>query len=418
MASDAELFHASKLIAEVLRPPPDCPHQFQLVTEDRYRLTLETLGTYLEIDRLRRDRGELIGELAVYCDLPWIQSFEGAVSIGDFNLSSVQARSTRAKLLTARAAVDGLDWLGLLEEFCQRVLAAERSGSPGAYLHTFSKPKTEDTLKIGGIVLPRNHPAILFGDGGAAKSYTALYIAGRLSKSGLSVALFDWELSGSEHRDRLERLFGDPMPNILYARCKRPLSVEAERLSRMVREKKIDYAIYDSISFACDGPPESAEVASDYLRALGQIGVGSLNVAHISKAEGADQKPFGSAFWHNGARSTWFAKCNNSSDHTIDVGFFHRKSNLGRLHQPTSFEITFTDEATIFRQTNPGDVDELASQLTVKQRMIYLLKTGSKKRQEIADELNIEIGAVHKVVQRSKTCFAVLDGGLIGLLSP
>ena len=35
---------------------------------------------------------------------------------------------------------------------------------------------------------------------------------------------------------------------------------------------------------------------------VGQIGIGSLHVARVSKALDADQKPFGSAICHNGAR--------------------------------------------------------------------------------------------------------------------
>jgi len=60
--------------------------------------------------------------------------------------------------------------------------------------------------------------------------------------------------------------------------------------------------ILDSVAFACEGPPEAAETAAAYYWALRLLGVGSTSIAHITKAEGGDQKPFGSAFWHNGAR--------------------------------------------------------------------------------------------------------------------
>ncbi|MGE0706166.1 MAG: hypothetical protein AB7P22_19775, partial [Vicinamibacterales bacterium] len=72
-------------------------------------------------------------------------------------------------------------------------------------------------------------------------------------------------------------------------------------MSRIAHDERLDFAIYDSVAFACDGPPEAAEVAADYFRAVRSIGIGSLHVAHVSKAENADQRPFGSAFWHNGA---------------------------------------------------------------------------------------------------------------------
>ena len=55
---------------------------------------------------------------------------------------------------------------------------------------------------------------------------------------------------------------------------------------------------------ATDGPPESSVEALKYFRTLHRIGVrGSLGIAHVTKnGDGADQKPFGSAYWHNLAR--------------------------------------------------------------------------------------------------------------------
>jgi hypothetical protein len=46
-----------------------------------------------------------------------------------------------------------------------------------------------------------------------------------------------------------------------------------------------------------------------YFHALKKIGLPSLTIAHISKAgENNTQKPFGSVYWHNEARRTWFVK--------------------------------------------------------------------------------------------------------------
>jgi hypothetical protein len=185
---------------------------------------------------------------------------------------------------------------GFFEELRQRVSAAERAGSPAVDLRQLERPGATDAIYVSGLVLTRRHPTIIFGDGGSAKSYTALYLGGRLAEQGAAVALFDWELAGEDHRDRLERIFGPAMPRILYARCERALVHEVDRLYRIAREENIEFAIFDSIVLACAGPPESAEVAAEYFRAVRQIGVGSLHIAHISKQDGSDQKPFGSVF--------------------------------------------------------------------------------------------------------------------------
>src|SRR5688572_10760053 len=268
-----------------------------------YKLEMPGYATVFEADRLRRDRHELIGELTVRCGLPGARAINGILSTADFNFSSARARQDRAKLLKDRAHTNGEpDWQGLLEEFCQRVFEAERTGDPAIDLRELSRPAPDDEYRVDGLIFPKRHATILFGDGGSAKSYTALHLAGRLSQTGVVVGFFDWELGGEEHRDPLERLFGSSMPRILYVRCERPLSSEVDRICRIVREHRIQYGIYDSVTFASDGPPEAAEVAGRYFRAVREIGCGSLHIAHVNRSEENDKKPFGSAFWHNGAR--------------------------------------------------------------------------------------------------------------------
>ena len=165
---------------------------------------------------------------------------------------------------------------------------AEREGQPATLLREFPRP-IDDHLDVEGIRLFRRHPVILFGDGGTAKSYTALYLAGLLDQRGVRVMYCDWEFDGEDHRDRLERLFGSDMPDVRYIRCERPLVHEADRIHRIVQEDGIGYVMYDSIAFACDGPPEASEVAGAYFRAVRQIGKGSLHVAHVNRSETGDK---------------------------------------------------------------------------------------------------------------------------------
>jgi len=387
---------------------------------DRYTLDLPDVGITFIAERLRRDRHELIGELTVRCTLPGAKAVNGYLSTGDFNFSSVRARQDRARLLTQRCAVDGIDWFGLVEEVCQRVFQAEREGEPDVDLRTLPRPQPDDEIRVQGLSFPRRHPSILFGDGGAAKSYTALFIAGILAHKGLSVALFDWELCGEDHRDRLERLFGpDSMPVIRYALCERPLTAEVDRLRRIVRQRKIDYAIYDSVAPACDGPPEAAEVASRYFRAVREIGagIGSLHIAHVNKTgDTSEYKPFGSTFWHNLARCTWFVKAveQAGNDATLTLGFYNRKSNLGAIQPPVSYLVRF-GALTTFTTVDIADSPELAGKLTIKQRMYQLLKRGAMSISDIATELDASYDTVSKSVHRNPRHFVVLEGGKVGL---
>jgi hypothetical protein len=401
---------------------PSPHHSFNLNCEGMYKLIVPEYKISIEVDRLRRDSNELVGELCVRCDLPGIKSYDGALSIADFNLSSARARSDRAKILGGRtnfgAREEWIDWNGIIEEFCQRVLVDERRGAASFDLRELDRPDPDDTIRIAGIEIPRRHPIIFFGDGGAAKSYTALYLAGLMVEEGINVALFDWELAGEDHRDRLERLFPSGMPKIIYARCERPLVHEVDRLRRIVRDENIEYCFYDSVAFACDGPPEAAEVAGKYFRATRQIGGGSLHIAHVSKAEGADQKPFGSTFWHNGARATWYIKASQDTmnDKVLMLGLFNRKANLSRLQRPAAFRVEFADIKTYFTNDNVADTPELADKMSLTQRMREALKKGPMPAKNLAIIVGASIKRVNETAKRQNKLFVIEKSGEIANL--
>lgn len=391
--------------------------EFAVVSEDRYSLSVPEAGILFTIDRLRREHHELIGELSVLCNLPGARTVDGILSTADFNFSSARARMERAKLLLERANTGkDLDWLSLLDEFCLRVLEADRAGRPVQDLRSIPRPGPDEEYRVEGIRLLRRHPTILFGDGGAAKSYLGLYLCGKLVESGIRVGMFDWELAGEDHRERLERLFPDGMPKIWYARCERPLVQETDRLRRIVIENSIDYVLFDSIAFACDGPPESAEIAGKYFRSVRQIGAGSLHIAHISKGENSDQKPFGSAFWHNGARSTWYAQVNSEpSDGLLSLAIFNRKSNLGHRLRAIGFDISFADERTVFRRTDVADNPELSAKLSVPEKMTAHLRRGAMSIAALSEEIEAKPETVARVIRRYKNRFITIEGNLIAL---
>jgi len=385
-----------------------------------FSMEVPKYGIRFEVDRLRRHGDELIGELTVYCHLPGARVVNGSADVllsADFNFSSVRARQDRAKLLAIRARTsEEIDWYGLIEEFSQRVLLEERDGEPDIDLRSLARPGRGDEIRIGNLPCPRRHPTILFGDGGTAKSYLALHAAGILAKAGLSVAFFDWELCGEDHRDRFELMFGDDMPEVRYVVCDRPLVAEVNRLQRIVRERKTDFAVFDSVAIACDGPPEAAEVVGRYFRAVRQIGCGSLHIAHISKSsEASDQKPLGSTFWHNLARCTWNVQATEPEKNALRLGFFNRKTNLGGIRSPVSLLVTFGAQKTEFKIVDISDSPQLTAKLSTRQRLGELLKQGSMTVQEIASLLEAKPDTIYKTIQRNDQQFIVLTGGRVGL---
>jgi hypothetical protein len=228
----------------------------------------------------------------------------------------------------------------------------------------------------------------------------------------------DWELDQREHRRRLELLGLADTREIYYLRCSHPIHAECERIRRVVREHGCEYIVLDSVVLACDGPAESAEVAGRYFRALRRIGIGSLSIAHISKGEGGDQKPFGSAFWHNSARATFNIKRAEAvGDDTItQVAIYQRKANLKAFRPPMAFELRFSDDQTIIRRSDIADMPELACKLTVPQRMAALLRRGPMTTAELAERLEIEESTIRTTISRKKGVFVRLPDGRIALV--
>lgn len=390
--------------------------RFVTCGDGRYVLELPDAAVTFDLDRVRRERHTLIGELVVRCDLP------GALTVGDdttptllscdVNLSGLRARQDLAKELERRSKARELDWRGYVEDFAQRVIAADRAGDPAVRLRDVEPAGNAAVLDVHGWRLPAEHPAVLFGDGGSLKSLLALWVLGELATTH-RVALVDWEMSAGEHRKRLGALFGDALPNVQYVRAERPLVQDVDRLRRIFREERLDYVVFDSIAYGCGGAPESAEVATEYFRALRALPGGKLVLAHVPKSlENGNQRPFGSAFVHNSARATWFVERSSESadGQTVTVGLFPRKNNMGALGRALGFCVDFVGDRVHVRRTDLTASPDFADRLPLWQRMRALLKTGPMTLASMAGELGAKVDTVERTARRHDRLFVRAPG--------
>jgi hypothetical protein len=195
------------------------------------------------------------------------------------------------------------------------------------------------------------------------------------------------------------------MPQMLYVPCRLSLREERDRLRRVFRQHKIDFMIVDSVALAAGGEPESAEVAVGFFAALRELDVPSLLIAHVTNAaakSGAD-RPFGSAFWHNSARSTWYVKrAEEQSGDTLAIGLYHRKANDASRSMPIGLTWHHEQDRTYIVRSNVEAVASLESELPTGKRIELLLRGGPMTIADLSEQMDLSVGAIRMALQRGR----------------
>lgn len=394
------------------------------VTQGVYSLWCDDPAVAFEFDRLRWDRyGQLGAEVSVYLTGPTERPLHSAWA----TLTTTDGRTKLAKHLALRGPEHtAADWQALVEEACVKVRNHHRLGEPAMLMADapdveIGAAQLRDT-RTGDSILPQNELTIAFGDGDTGKSMIALLFgsimhAGRSDLAGLEtdgkplrVAYADWETSAATQKARLKRMFGEFYPkDLLYipgAGLSLPDSVDRYRL--ILREHRIGYLIVDSIAYACGGPPEDASVAAAFLNALQQLGLGSslgvLAIAHVTKADtkAATDKPFGSAYWHNSARMSWYLRRNEGHGQCYSVGMFCRKHNLGPRSRSIGLTLDYSDGELVFGRTDViGDAAlAVGERLSLRIHRALLEAREAMTYAEIADLLDADQKVVAETCRR------------------
>lgn len=366
----------------------------------------------LELDYVRADRGEITAEVAATSTAPT----GGLVHVARVNLLSTRSLSEYAGHVAKRSD-GGTDWAQLVGIAAREVVTHHRRGEPAVLLRDV--PPLQDDGHILPPLAVARMPTILFGDGGAGKSLLALAAAasiqsgepflGMAPKTTANVGYLDWEMDGHEHRLRLARLAGDELPGIVYIPCSRPLADDVDRIRREIIRHEIGYLVVDSVGLACDGPPEAAEVAIRFFGALRELGLGSLLVAHVNRS-GDTSRPFGSAFFHNSGRLTWYAKLEAEAPGSTTIGLVCKKSNTGPRPSPLGFRVEWGERIGI-SQVGIADIPDLAAHVPVRGRIAAELRDGSLTIHELAERLGDREDTVKKALTRNEnTMFVRLTG--------
>lgn len=266
-------------------------------------------------------------------------------------------------------------------------------------------------------------PTIIFGDGSSGKSYLTFRLALSMALGThfcgfptphVPVMVIDYEDSAPNFRRRMNRLANGiedgiaPMNVFYWPANGIPLKDQVEAIRRKVEKHGIGLLIIDSAAPACGGPPEDSEATLGYFRALKKIGVPSITIAHINKT-GDNNKPFGSTFWHNEARRTWFvSRVQEEDSDVIDIGVFCRKVNDGRKPLPLGFRLTFDglDGPVTVVQRDLNDVAELVEFTSPRNKVFRAIGGDVMTISELVEATGLGYKQVQTVVEKEPFEFA------------
>tara|TARA_R110000824_G_scaffold1618_8_gene7960 strand:+ start:3958 stop:5658 length:1701 start_codon:yes stop_codon:yes gene_type:complete len=185
-------------------------------------------------------------------------------------------------------------------------------------------------------LIPLTTNSIIFGSGASMKSIVlhslALHvgigedwIGHDVEHTNQKILVLDYENSADTWKRQQRRLLDGmglrnvwPEERITYLPMRGiALSLQMERLQRIIRENQIKFLIIDSAALAVDGDPIDTNVVTTYFNALQRLnllGCTTITIAHIrqdsslKENEAGTMKPFGSSFWTNSARATFYVE--------------------------------------------------------------------------------------------------------------
>lgn len=380
----------------------------------------------MTIERLGRQRSELHGELAVTCGLPGTRSAEGRLHSARFNVSGGTTRVSLAKILAKRANTDDIDWEDLLEDFCQRIMAAEREGDPVEKVGALPMPLSE-TYRLAP-VLPQDQVTILYGDGGTGKSTLAVAMAVS-TQEGVAVVehwiprkapvlYLDWEAGRASINRRVRGIaVGAHIPRLVtidYMNCRKrgALHTFAEDVSRLIDLEGYGLVVVDSVGMASGAVGEGGDANESAIRlftAFGYLGTTVLAIDHVNRAD-ADtttkrSRPYGSIYKSNLARATYELRRQKTADGSSVLGIYHTKANDAELQGPQALRVEHADDGAITYTPSDTMPVTLTESLPLYERIALLLASEHLTSEQIADELGHDKKKVEALLYKYKTRF-------------
>jgi hypothetical protein len=306
-------------------------------------------------------------------------------------------------------------------------------------LASVPRPDDERPVVIEGMI-PRGFPAILYGDGGTAKSLIAasmlLAVSGRAThwlgrevKEHGPVINLDFELDLEEQARRVYQLAEgaglDELPEDFYylSGADHPLKAVLRYTLKRARGLGAKLVLLDSLGFAVEGDMEASRdvlrFVREYIKPFERAGIAVLIIDHQSKliaGESYHQKsPFGSVYKSNACRSVIQVGVEDQREGELTVRLRHQKANFGSKFDPFEARLVFHKTKVEITHRALG-AEDLAAEgsLNTAQKIRRLLADGPKFPDEIAQKIEgVSEGTVRNVISAMRKRGEIEDTGAL-----
>lgn len=285
-------------------------------------------------------------------------------------------------------------------------------------------------------IVPMGFAAMLYGDGGVAKSMLAMSLATAISGGATRwigneiencpAVFVDFELDVQEQRRRAGRLargcIMEDCPEDLYyvSAAGEDAGTFLTALLGACMDNTVGFVVLDSLGMALQGDPNSSsDVVAFHKRNLDpfrKAGVTVLIVDHQAKTGVGERyqskRAFGSVYKENCARSVLQVEPHERGSGLLRVKVRQTKVNFGEMIPPFGIQLAFSEEeVTVERFVL--EAEELARErsLNLREKILLTLNSGPAFAKEISDATESEYQSVKNTVSRLRREGLIEDTG-------
>ena len=381
-----------------------------------HKYEFEDEGITITMEKFRESDGNLMGDMTVEADpSKYVDLSNPHIVTQRQNMSSARSKSEIAKILKAR--LDTPDWDTIIEYVCVKSMRKHREGHPLVKIGKL-EPRKEVPYLLHPLIR-KDVPCILYGESGIGKSYISLFlsllITEEISAVGMTplkgkILYLDWEDGEQNLDERLKALasgLGIETPELCYQYMDGPFSDNVHTIAKRIADEGADMIIVDSKGAAIGGRINEADTTVQLFNSIRSLKITSIVIDHVAKQSAVG--PIGSTYTVAEARNVWEMRASKTiADNKLRIGFYHRKTNMSKKHQPFALEFTFAEDeneivqSVVVEQADVTEDADTRAALPLVERIKIFLSDQSEPNgeytpqsiEDIADAVASKVGTV------------------------